>query len=80
MEKQKEISPKVLKVFDDFCAKSKKICALCEESLKVKEIKASGRYSAGARLSTLWLGFKHPTKKSKSYRLCGACYADIKSR
>jgi hypothetical protein len=61
------------KIFDELCAKSKKICAWCETAL-------TGREKPPEHVGLVWcawVGLRHPTKKSKKYRLCGDCYAEV---
>ena len=68
------ISKETMQKLDEMAAKSKRACALCDQKL-------SGRTPPKGHTGKVWcswVGLRHPTKKSKSYRLCGDCYAAIR--
>lgn len=69
------------KQLDIWCKKSKKICAICESNLKGPS-KEDLRNHKG-RFWISYLSFRHQKfgelEKSKTYRICGRCYDEIKS-
>lgn len=71
----KEISEKVLGVFDELCKKPKKFCALCDRSLGKPTKKELADHKG--RMFCRWVSFRHPKYKSKTYKLCGSCYASV---
>ena len=72
-----------LKILDHLCAKSKKICALCETKLGLptkEEIKEAKSINGSRRYWVSQITFKHPVFPSKKYKVCGDCYGDLLRR
>lgn len=77
MSNKTTLSKKIEKQLDVWCKKSKKICVICESNLK-KPSKEDLRNHKG-RVWITSLSFRHPKFKSKTYKICGRCYGEIKN-
>lgn len=66
-------------VLNSWCSKSKRICACCERSFEEidKEINEGVFNSNGTRIVAMYADYVHPQFKSKKYRLCGPCIAEM---
>lgn len=64
----------VIAVLDLWCKESKKICAVCKVDLK----NLTPPKDFQGRLWQHSVMLKHPTKKSKRFKLCGTCYKGLK--
>jgi hypothetical protein len=67
------VKAEIKKVFDEWCKKSKKICAVCD-------IVLAGRKPPKEYKGRMWCSYmvlRHPLFKSKKYKLCGDCYSNF---